>query len=167
MTIGKRIFEVRNHKNIKLSQEKFGHKVGLSKYAISGFENGNRSVTDRTITDICREFNVNEHWLRTGEGEMFAKPERISLDEFAAQNELTSLELDIIKALIEIPKEVRAKLVSRFKSIFGEYTELAATSENQINIEEEVERYRQELEAELKGAAKSSVILDTKGTKEA
>ena len=31
----------------------------------------NRTPSDRTIADICREFNVSEHWLRTGEGEMF------------------------------------------------------------------------------------------------
>ena len=34
-------------------------------------ESGTRVPSDRTISDICREFNVNETWLRTGEGELF------------------------------------------------------------------------------------------------
>lgn len=38
-------------------------------------EKGERAPSDRTIMDICREFNVNEHWLRTGEGEMYDIPE--------------------------------------------------------------------------------------------
>lgn len=40
-------------------------------------------ITDRILYDICREFNVNEFWLRTGEGEMFIQPETFSLDEYA------------------------------------------------------------------------------------
>lgn len=55
-----------------LSQEEFGKRIGIeSRSHISALENGNRTITDRIINDVCREFNVNEQWLRTGEGEMF------------------------------------------------------------------------------------------------
>lgn len=55
-----------------LSQEEFGKRIGIeSRSHISALENGNRTITDRIINDVCREFNVNETWLRTGEGEMF------------------------------------------------------------------------------------------------
>lgn len=44
-------------------------------------------ITDRILYDICREFNVNEFWLRTGEGEMFIQPETFSLDEYAKKKQ--------------------------------------------------------------------------------
>lgn len=61
-----RIIQVR--KNAGLSQNDFADKLNLSRNFISLVENGNRDVSDRTINDICREFNVNEKWLRTGKG---------------------------------------------------------------------------------------------------
>ena len=54
----------------KLSQEEFGKIINLSRSAIAGYETGVREITDRSINDICREFKINENWLRTGEGEM-------------------------------------------------------------------------------------------------
>lgn len=56
---------------IKLNQEEFGKKLSLTKFAISNYENGKTNIPDRVVNDICREFDVNERWLRTGEGEMF------------------------------------------------------------------------------------------------
>ena len=53
-----------------LSQAAFGKKLNLSQNFIWAVENGQREPSDRTISDICREFNVSETWLRTGEGEM-------------------------------------------------------------------------------------------------
>ena len=50
---------------------KFATKIGVSDAAISQVETGKCNVSDRLRREICREFNVNEHWLRTGEGEMF------------------------------------------------------------------------------------------------
>lgn len=58
-------------KNLGLSQEEFGKKIGIESRAhISSLENGTRNITDRIIKDICREFDINEEWLRTGRGEM-------------------------------------------------------------------------------------------------
>lgn len=58
-------------KSLSLTQEKFAEQVGLSRNFMWMIESGTRVPSDRTISDICREFNVNETWLRTGEGEMF------------------------------------------------------------------------------------------------
>lgn len=71
-----RIKEVR--KALKLSQEEFGKALGVTKSSISNMESGRFNATDTIIKLICREFNVNENWLRTGEGEMFVE---ISEDE--------------------------------------------------------------------------------------
>lgn len=67
---------------LDISQEELGNKIGLSRFSVSNYESGKRNVTDRVIQDICREFNVNEKWLRTGEGEPFI--ELLPEDEFTA-----------------------------------------------------------------------------------
>lgn len=74
MTENDRIKEVRTTKGLTL--EKFGGKLGVGKTAISKIERGENSVTDHMRLSICREFNVSEEWLRTGEGEMFVKLSR-------------------------------------------------------------------------------------------
>lgn len=56
----------------KLTQEQFGKKIGISRNFMWMLESGERDASDRTIRDICREFGVNETWLRTGYGEMYA-----------------------------------------------------------------------------------------------
>lgn len=58
-------------KELNLTQEKFGEKLGMKKNSISQIENGVNALTEQLLVSICREFGVNEEWLRTGEGEMF------------------------------------------------------------------------------------------------
>ena len=67
MEIGDRLNYLREN-HLKISQEEFGKKIGVSRFSISNYESGKRKLTERVITDICREFDVNEIWLRTGEG---------------------------------------------------------------------------------------------------
>lgn len=57
--------------SLGLSGEKFGERLGVSRAAISNIEKGKRNLTDQMFLSICREFNVNEDWLRNGSGEMF------------------------------------------------------------------------------------------------
>ena len=68
MDIFDRIIKVRSES--KESQEKFAAKLGLSRNFINQVENKKKNVSDRTISDICREYNINEEWLRTGSGDM-------------------------------------------------------------------------------------------------
>lgn len=61
-----RVRQVR--KKLDLTMEKFGDRLGVTRTAISNIEAGNRGVTEQMVRSICREFGVNEVWLRTGEG---------------------------------------------------------------------------------------------------
>ena len=61
-----RIKEVRL--GAKLNQEAFGKRLKITKASISRLESGINNPSDQTISLICSEFNINEHWLRTGEG---------------------------------------------------------------------------------------------------
>ena len=73
-----RIKELRNYLN--LNQKDFGSSIGL-RSSISEIENGKAPITERTIIAICSKFNVNEEWLKTGEGEMFVTAD-IKFNEF-------------------------------------------------------------------------------------
>lgn len=66
---------------LRKSQDEFGKDLGLSRNYISLIENGQRNLSEQSLKVLCSLFNVNEKWLRTGEGEMFipeAKDEQIS-----------------------------------------------------------------------------------------
>lgn len=58
-------------KALSLTQQEFAEKIGSVQNTITGYETGRRAPSGQVIALICREFNVNEVWLRTGEGEMF------------------------------------------------------------------------------------------------
>ena len=55
---------------LKITQEDFASRINLSRNFIAQIEIGTKTPSDRSIADICREFNINEEWLRTGQGEM-------------------------------------------------------------------------------------------------
>jgi transcriptional regulator with XRE-family HTH domain len=60
-------------KSLGLTQKEFAEKTGFSQSALSMIEAGQWPLTEKNIRLICVMFNVNERWLRTGEGEMFAE----------------------------------------------------------------------------------------------
>lgn len=61
---------------LKLTMEEFGKRLGIQKSAVSKIENGSVSLTDQNRIAICREFGVNEDWLRYGSGDRFVKVSR-------------------------------------------------------------------------------------------
>ncbi|HBF4605154.1 TPA: helix-turn-helix transcriptional regulator [Clostridioides difficile] len=72
-TISERIMKIRAEQ--KLSQKDFGKVIGLSRSMISCYEKGLREITERSLNDICREFNINKEWLLTGKNEMYISRE--------------------------------------------------------------------------------------------
>ena len=83
MTVNERIKEIRKLNN--LTMDKFGERIKISKVSVSRIESGINNPSDQTLSLICREFNVNEEWLRYGTGEMFVKRDKIQvISEFAA-----------------------------------------------------------------------------------
>ncbi len=58
-------------KTLDLTQQEFADRIGLKRNSVASYEIGKNYPMDTVIKSMCREFNVNEEWLRTGEGEMF------------------------------------------------------------------------------------------------
>ena len=69
MKISDRVRELRIAKN--LTQQEFADKLKIKRSTISNYDIGRSEPSESAISLICREFNVSEEWLRTGEGEMF------------------------------------------------------------------------------------------------
>jgi transcriptional regulator with XRE-family HTH domain len=112
-----RIRELR--RELKLSGEKFGKRIGITKTAVSKIELNHTGITESTIKLLCSEFSVNEAWLRTGEGPMFitdindrfaALAGRVmaSGDEF--QKELLAIIMELNEGQIRELKNIVRKL---------------------------------------------------------
>lgn len=114
-----RIREIRKDNN--LTQTEFGERIGVKGNTITGYENGTRIPSDAIILSICREFNVNEDWLRTGQGEKYL---RLSRKETVAAyvgkilgGKVTPLEETLIEFMAETsPQEWEelARIINRF-----------------------------------------------------
>lgn len=58
-------------KLLGLTQEKFAERLGIKRTAISNYEVGRNKPVDSVVMLICKEFTVNEDWLRNGKGSIF------------------------------------------------------------------------------------------------
>lgn len=58
-------------KELDLTQQEFADRIGIKRNTVASYETGKSNLSDGAVSLICREFNVNEEWLRTGKGEMF------------------------------------------------------------------------------------------------
>ena len=58
-------------KELDLTQQEFADRIGIKRNTVASYETGKSNLSDGAVSLICREFNVNEEWLRAGKGEMF------------------------------------------------------------------------------------------------
>lgn len=72
MNIHERLHYLRTHLN--LTYRAFGESINLTAGAVSNMEKGTRAITERTVRDICREYNVNPDWLLNGNEPIFEYP---------------------------------------------------------------------------------------------
>ena len=87
-------------KSLGLTQQEFSDRIKVKRNTVATYEMGRSMPSDAAISLICREFNVNETWLRTGDGEMF-KP--VNRDQ-----EIADFMADILKG----EPDFRTKLIS-------------------------------------------------------
>ena len=124
----------------KLTTRAFGEKIGLSGGAITNMEKGTRNITSRTIADICRVFNVNEEWFRTGVGNMYVDDDDTLISRLAAKYNLNETSAQIIKTFCELPQSSRDLLES--------FLEQLVAQERKKPIESNVVELHRELQAE-------------------
>lgn len=162
MTIGERIKVLRKEKN--LSMEDFGSVIGMGKSAVSRIENGVNGTTDQTIRSICREFGVNEHWLRTGEGEMFEQTRETVLDRLAAEYSLDKEQVSVIENFLDLSPQERTLFLTQMRKVFGgpavqpprrvDVSDDVAAAV--VNVHDEVAQYNSEVAEENASGGKES-----------
>lgn len=99
-------------KELGLSQEAFGNKIGSTRDAIAAYERG-VTIKEPIVKLICRTFNVDYFWLTEGVGEMFTHFEDIIIEQVTEQYNLDKTEKAIVLAYLESDKETR-KAIEKF-----------------------------------------------------
>lgn len=145
---------------LDLTMEQFGKRIGLSKSAISLIESGKNGTTDQTVTSICREYNVNENWLRTGEGSMFDASDASALDRLAEEYHLDDRKKAVVVAFLKLSTADQEAILRYVDTLSAEL----AASPPALDVDAEVEAYRQELLFQKRAqdaASLSAGIADT------
>lgn len=125
-----RFKQIRQHGNINLSQETFGKRLGVTGAAISRIESGSREPSEQILLAVCREFNVNEDWLRTGKGEMFKKSKDATVDQLAAEYGLDDLGRQIMSAYLDLDENDRLAVGRLIQKIVDERMNAVATGKD-------------------------------------
>jgi len=99
-------------KTLNLTQKNFAKKIGMSRSGYSQIETSDRPISDRLIKSICMAFNVNENWLRTGEGEMFIKVEDSIFKQLSEKYNLNEKDLSFIKHYLNMNPQNRQYLLN-------------------------------------------------------
>ena len=105
----KRIKKLR--RTLDLTQQEFGDRIGVKRNTIATYEGGRSTPIDSVISLICREFSVNEEWLRSGTGEMFKASPTEALDALAEEYGLTHGDYVLIEKFVNLKAEKRAAVV--------------------------------------------------------
>ena len=116
-----RIREVRA--SVNLTQQKFADRIKVNRSAVAQYEMGRNPPSDAVITLICREFGVDEVWLRTGAGEPFPpRSRRDVIDDYLgelSEGKRSDIEQLLIEFMAETPVEEWEVLNGMLKRLAG------------------------------------------------
>lgn len=120
--MNERIKQIR--KALKMTQTDFGARLGLAQNSIANYEIGRRDPTDAVILSICREFGVDETWLRTGEGSMFRPTSRDEQITAFVSEALSGTDPNFQRRLLSVLSRLSAEewswLEAKAREIVGE-----------------------------------------------
>ncbi len=157
----------RLRKTLDLTQQEFANKIGVKRNTVGQYEIGRNEPTVTVISLICKEFNVNEEWLRNGTGEMFKVLPNNALDALVEKYNLTHNDYILIEKFINLKADKRAAIVDfvleAASALSADDTSpntkaYSNTNSKEISIDERVEDYRRQLELQEKAMEKSSVL---------
>ena len=104
-------------KELKLTQQEFADQIRIKRNTVATYEMGRSIPSDSAIALICKTFNVNEVWLRSGEGEMF--------EELPEEDEVAAYVSDLLE-------DDENPLYDIIKGIMKTYSELTPKSQTAI-----------------------------------
>lgn len=123
-------------RTLDLTQQAFADSIGLKQNTIAQYEMGRTVPSDAILFSICREFNVNEEWLRDGSGEMFLPESTSELDDLVLKYGLSDADQVLIEKYLSLKPKSRdtiIRFITDVASALGEsedyYSEVPDTPE--------------------------------------
>lgn len=104
-------------KALDLTQAEFAGKIGTTANVLTHYETGRRNPSSSVINNICKTFNVNEAWLRTGEGEMYGPKATAALELLAVEHNLTNGDYLLIEKFLNLKPGIRMALIDYIREV--------------------------------------------------
>ena len=145
--IGERIKQLR--KELGMTQAVFAERIGIRQNSVAVIEMGKNMPSDQTVAFICREFRVNEEWLRTGAGEMFIPSPETVVDKLAEDYRLCPEARAMVAQFITLDPEAQLAV---FKYMCAVVDEIREQADRDDQLRAELER---QLSKEKTAEAKS------------
>ena len=155
-------------KVLDLTQQEFGERLGIKRNTIATYESGRNEPIDAVVSLICKEFNVNEEWLRDGSGEMFKAAPSTALDALAEEYSYSHRDYVIVEKFSNLSRKDRDVILNFIMEVaagcydVSEDTPAVPEGPAEIDIDAAVEAYRHTLELQKKAAEKSSASTGIK-----
>lgn len=170
MNIGSRIKKVR--RELDLTQTEFASMLGLTQNTVTRYETGDRSPSNAVISLIVKAYNVNEKWLRTGEGELFTPVPKSQLEVLASQfPNITHETCVFVEKLINLPKSSQNIIMSFLREVVENFNNTSPVTSlegdfgqdmTDDEIEREVGDYRRQLIQEKEAEEKSKASPESR-----
>lgn len=157
MTTSERVKMLR--KELDMTMDRFGEKLGVKKSTISGIESGARGLTSQMATAICREFGVSMEWLQEGTGPMFAEQPSADLGDLVTRYHLDQYDQAFVLEYMELAPEARAIVKQYMMDVLNRAGEIQHDEED--DIDSKVEEYRQSLLADKERREKAASASGT------
>ena len=147
--MNERIKEIRKINN--LTQQEFADRLKIKRNTVATYEAGKSFPSDAAVSLICREFNVNENWLRTGQGEMFHPASSSSINAVVQEYGLSEPSRIFLEKFLHLAPEHRTVLLNFIKDVASALpnAEKTGSTRQEIDIDAEIANYRGYLESKI------------------
>lgn len=161
--MNERIKQIR--RELGLTQQEFADRIGLKQNSIALIESGKRNISDQAVLSICREYGINEEWLRTGKGEKMVPDASDELEALVKKYNLSNADQVLIEKYVNLKAGSRETIINFISDVAAAICSMdvpnakafPSGSASELDIDAEVEAYRQQLELQKKAAEGSSL----------
>ena len=108
--MNERIKQIR--RELGLTQAEFAERIGLKQNSIALIASGKRNISDQAVLSICREYGVNEEWLRTGDGDKFIPDSNDELEALAKKYDLSNADQVLIEKYVNLKPGSREAIIN-------------------------------------------------------
>ena len=108
--MNERIKQIR--RELGLTQTEFAERIGLKQNSIALIESGKRNISDQAVLSICREYGVNEEWLRTGTGEKMTPDASDELEALVKKYDLSNADQILIEKYVNLKAGSRETIIN-------------------------------------------------------